>query len=335
MRAIVQSGYGSLDVLSVGELPVPEIGDDEVLLRVRAASVHPDVWHVMSGRPYAMRLMGSGLRRPKNPVPGTDVAGVVEAVGAEVNQIQPGHEVFGEIVRGHQWKNGGAFAEYAAAAEGALAAKPANITFEEAAAVPTSGKIALRSLRGEGRIATGQRVLVNGAGGGVGVFGVQLAKAFGTEVTAVDHGDKLEALASLGADYVIDYTAQDYTAEPRRYDLILDVAGSHSFADNRRVLEGDGTYVLVGHDHYGATGGRLLGGAMRDAFKLLAMSPFRREVPGPSSVDTTGFMDELADLLAEGRIRGVVDRTFRLDEVAEAMRYLMSGQAVGKIVLTV
>ena len=209
MKAIIQTAYGPPDeVLELRDIDKPVIGDDEVLVRVRAASLHPDVWHTVRGVPYVLRIMGAGLREPKNRVPGTDVAGHVEVVGTNVTRFRPGVEVFGEIVKGNQWRNGGAYAEYAAAPEAALGLKPANITFVQAAAVPTSALIAHRALLGEGRIRPGQNVVINGAGGGVGTFAVQIAKAYGADVTAVDSAEKLDMLRSIGADRVIDYTRE-------------------------------------------------------------------------------------------------------------------------------
>ena len=206
MKAVVQEEYGSLDALEVREVEKPAPGDDEVLVRVRAASVHPDVWHVVSGHPYVLRLMGAGFSKPKNPIPGTDMAGVVEAVGKSVTQFQPGDEVFGETIGSMQWINGGAYAEYVTVAEDCLALKPANVTFEQAASVPTSGYIVLLNFAEVGQLGPGQEVLVNGAGGGVGALALQLAKAYGARVTAVDSTKKLNLLRELGADEVIDYT---------------------------------------------------------------------------------------------------------------------------------
>ena len=228
MRAVVQERYGSTDVFEVREIDMPAVRDDEVLVRVRAASVHLDVWHAVSGRPYVLRLMGAGLRRPKNRIPGTDMAGHVESVGDKVTRFRPGDEVFGETVRGYQWHNGGAFAEFVSVPHDVLARKPSNITFEQAAAVPTSGLVALHNLPSEGQLGPGHHVLVNGAGGGVGTFAVQLAKAYGATVTGVDNATKLDMVRSLGADRVIDYTKEDFTLSGERYDVILDVPGESS-----------------------------------------------------------------------------------------------------------
>jgi NADPH:quinone reductase-like Zn-dependent oxidoreductase len=206
MKAIIQDRYGSPDTLELAEIDPPATGDDEVLVRVRAASVHADVWHAMTGQPYVLRILGSGLRKPKNRVPGTDVAGHVESVGTKVTRFRPGDEVFGQSFVGNLWRHGGAFAEFAAIAEHRLEPKPAGITFEQAAAVPTSGSLAVQGVRDEGRTQPGQKVLINGAGGAVGTFALQLAKAFGAEVTGVDATGKLDMLRSIGADRVVDYT---------------------------------------------------------------------------------------------------------------------------------
>ena len=262
MRAIVQDGYGGVEGLSLREVARPEPAEDEVLIRVRAASLHPDVWHVVVGQPAVLRLMGSGVRRPKERVPGTDVAGVVESVGAAVTRFRPGDEVFGETIRGIQWRNGGAYAEYATAPEVGVALKPSGTSFEEAAAVPTAGLIALNNLP-QHRVPPGHRVLVNGAAGGVGAIAVQLAKAYGAHVTGVDHPGKLALVRSLGADRVIDYTREDYTRAGERWDLIFDVPGNHTFDETRRALEPRGAYVLIGHDLFGAAGYRWLGGIPR------------------------------------------------------------------------
>jgi NADPH:quinone reductase-like Zn-dependent oxidoreductase len=237
MKAIVQDGYGSPhEVLHLRDVERPEPKDDEVLVRVHAASVHPDVWHMVWGRPYVLRLMGAGLSGPRSLIPGTDLAGRVESVGAAVTRFRPGDEVFGETVRGYQWHNGGAYAEYAAVHEESVALKPSNVSFEQAAAVPTSALIVLQNLRGPAKVRPGQRVLINGAAGGVGAFALQLAKAEGAEVTGVDSTDKLGLLRSIGADRVIDFTRHDFTIDAQRYDLILDIPGNHPFSEVRRAL---------------------------------------------------------------------------------------------------
>jgi len=336
MKAVVQDKYGSPDdVLQLREIDKPVVGDDEVLVRVRAASVHPDVWHVVTGRPYVLRLMGAGLLKPKNPVPGTDVAGHVDTVGKDVTHFGPGDEVFGESHRGLQWRNGGAFAEYVSVPQDALALKPNGITFEQAAAVPTSGFIALHNLLNERRIQPGQSVLVNGAGGGVGTIAIQLAKAYGARVTGVDSTEKMEMVRSLGADHVIDYTQEDFTQYSERYDLILDVASNLSLSACKRALMPTGIYVLIGHDHFGYAGGRWLGSLPR-FFKLIVMSPFVSQLPDlnfsmPSKKD---IMAVLKELLEAGKLTPVIDRTYPLSEVPEAMRYLQEGRARGKIIIT-
>ena len=337
MEAIVQDGYGPPgDVLVLRTIDKPAVGDDEVLVRVRAASVHPDVWHVVRGRPYVLRLMGAGLLKPKNSVPGTDVAGRVESVGENVTRFRPGDEVFGESIRGLQWNNGGAYAEYASVPEEALALKPANVTFEQAAAVPTSGLIVLQNLADEVRPRPGQRVLVNGAGGGVGALAVQIAKAYGANVTGVDNTRKLEMVRSLGADRAIDHTREDFTLSGARYDLIFDIPGNHPFSACRRVLAPDGKYVLIGHDRFGRGTGRWLGSVPR-VLKLVALSPFVSQLPAPnfSKPDKMTQMALLKELLEAGKITPVIDRTYPLSEVPEAIRYLAEGRARGKVVITV
>lgn len=334
MRAIIHDRYGAPDTLRLQEVDRPAVGDDEVLVRVRAASVHPDVWHVVSGRPFALRLMGSGLRRPKYPIPGTDLAGVVEAVGTGVTRFQPGDEVFGESMRGFSWRNGGAYAEYAAVPEEGLALKPGNVTFEQAAAVPTAGYIILLNLPRH-RLRPGLRVLVNGAGGGVGALAVQLAKAHGAEVTGVDHTRKLDLVRALPADHVIDYTTDDFTRGDQRYDMIVDIPGNHPFSACRRVLSPDGVYVLIGHDHYGQVGRRWLGSLPRFA-GLGVRSRFDRHLRGggarPSKREA---MDILREHLEAGQLTQVIDRTYPLSEAGAAIAYLASGEPVGRVLLTV
>ncbi|CAN5371371.1 NAD(P)-dependent alcohol dehydrogenase [soil metagenome] len=335
MRAIVQDRYGSIDGLSLQEVPTPVPAEDEVLVEVRAASVHPDVWHVVTGQPTVLRLMGSGLRHPKLRVPGTDVAGVVVSVGDGVTRFRRGDEVFGETIRGVQWRNGGAFAEFATAAEGALVFKPPTISFEEAAAVPTVGLIALNNLP-QRRVPVGHRVLVNGAAGGVGSVAVQLAQAYGAEVTAVDDPRKLDLLRDLGVDQTIDYTVEDFTRSSARWDLVFDVPGNHSFAEIRRVLAPGGRYVFIGHDAFGATGHRWLG-SIPHMMGLVARSAVTPELRGGSfaAPDKPALMAVLSQLLATGELRVVIDRVFPLGEASQALHYLASGQAMGRVVLDV
>ncbi len=335
MRAIVQDAYGAIDELSLREVPRPEPAADEVLVRVVAASVHPDVWHVVTGRPAVLRVMGSGVRRPKDRVPGTDVAGVVESVGSAVTRFRVGDAVFGETIRGVQWRNGGAFAEYATAPEEGVAPKPPGVSFEEAAAVPTVGLIALNNLP-QRRVAPGDRVLVNGAAGGVGMIAVQLAKAYGAHVTGVDHPRKLALLRSLGVHRVIDYTSEDYTRAGERWDLVFDVPGNHSLSANRRAVEPGGGYVLIGHDAFGATGHDWLGSIPR-MLGLMARSAVVPELRGGSlaSPDKRQLMTTLTGLLATGQLRIVIDRTYPLAEAAAALRHLVSGNPVGRVVVVV
>jgi NADPH:quinone reductase-like Zn-dependent oxidoreductase len=336
MKAMVQEKYGPADeVLELREIDKPVVRDEEVLVRVHAASLHPDVWHVVTGLPYALRLMGAGLRKPRRGVPGTDVAGRVDAVGKNVTKLAPGDEVFGEILSGNQWSHGGSYAEYVAVRESRLVRKPTNITFEQAAAVPTTGLIALRNLRGAGRLAAGQKVLINGAGGGVGTLGVQIAKAFGAEVTGVDHGSKLALLRSIGADHVIDYTRADFTQGPQRYDLILDVASNLRLRDCKRVLTPHGIYVLIGHEHYDETSRRWLG-SLGHFFKLIARSVFDRHLPSLNfSMAQEEGMGVLRSLIETGKLLPVIDRTFPLAQVRDAIRYMKEGRGCGRVVITV
>jgi NADPH:quinone reductase-like Zn-dependent oxidoreductase len=336
VKAIVQDRYGSPDVLELREVDEPTVGDDEVLVKVHAASVHPDVWHVVSGVPYVLRLMGSGVRRPKVTIPGTDVAGRVVGVGAKVTGLKPGDEVFGESVRGYSWSNGGAYAEYVAVAEDSLALKPENVTFEQAAAVPSTGFIALQVLRQKGHPLAGEHVLINGAAGGVGTIALQLAKAAGAQVTGVDSTDKLDLVRSLGADHVIDYTREDFTRGSRRYDLIFDIPGNHSLSACRRALTPDGTYVLIAHDHYGKVGRRVLGSVPR-VLGLLVISPFVRQLPKPSMAmpPKKEAIETLRKHLESGQLTPVIDKTFPLSQTAQAIRYLSQGRACGKVIITI
>ncbi len=335
MRAIVQDVYGPADVLHLRDMPVPAIADDEVLLRVRAASLHADVWHATTGLPYILRLMGSGFRRPVQSVPGTDAAGIVEAVGRNVTRFSPGDEVFGESLRGHQWRNGGTFAEYAAVPESGLARKPANIPFEQAAAVPTSALIALMNLRAIGRLQPGQRVLINGAGGGVGSVAVQLAQALGGSVTAVDATDKQDLLRALGADHVIDYTRDDFTRGPDRYDLIFDIPGNHGFLGCRRALTPTGRWVLIGHDDYGRKMRRWTG-LIPYMMVMMTLSVVVKQLPRPdfSEPDKAADMELFRSLLEQGRLTPVVDSLYPLERVPDAMRRMQAGGVKGKIVIT-
>jgi NADPH:quinone reductase-like Zn-dependent oxidoreductase len=336
MKAIVQERYGPPDVLELRDIPAPVAAADEVLVSVRAASVHPDVWHVVRGLPYVLRVMGAGLRRPRNRVPGTDLAGRVEAVGGNVTRVRPGDEVFGESIKGYQWRNGGAFAEYAAVPEEALALKPARLTFEQAAAVPTSGIIALSGLRDQGELRDGQKVLINGAGGGVGTLAVQLAKAHGADVTGVDSAAKLDMIRSIGADRAIDYAREDFTRGGERYDLILDIPGNHPFSDCRRALTPQGRYVLIAHDGYGASRGRWLG-SLPSVLGLAVRSPFAGQLPklDLSMPDKKEAMAVLAELIEAGKLMPVIDRTYPLSQVPDAIRHLEQGGVQAKVVITI
>ena len=335
MKAIVQNRYGSADVLELREVDDPVAGEDQLLVRVRAASVHADVWHVMRGVPYVLRIMGAGVRRPRNLVPGTDLAGHVESIGPNVTRFQRGDEVFGQSLVANLWRHGGAFAEYAAVPESRFELKPAGLTFEQAAAVPTSGSLAVQGVRDEGRIQPGQTVLINGAGGAVGSFAMQLAKVYGANVTGVDAAAKLDMLRSIGADRVVDYAREDFTRSGERYDAILDIAGNHPWPEIRRALDPDGTYVLIGHDQYGAAGHRWFGSLGRFA-KLMLMSPFVTQLhPFRGAKDPGDRLVILKELIEAGKVTPVIDRTFPLSEVPEAIRYLESGKAVGKVIITV
>jgi NADPH:quinone reductase-like Zn-dependent oxidoreductase len=322
MRAIVYKSYGSPDVLQCQEVEKPIAGDDQVLVKVRAASVNPLDWHYMRGTPYLVR-MGTGLRRPKDARLGVDVAGQVETVGRNVTQFRPGDEVFG-VARG-------AFAEYVSASETKLALKPANLTFERAAAVPIAAFTALQGLRDKGRIQPGQKILINGAAGGVGTFAVQIAKAFGAEVTGVCSTRNVEMVRSIGADHVIDYTRGDFTRSGPSYDLILDSVGNHSLSDLRRVLTPEGTLVLVG----GPDKGRWLG-PLADVLEAVVLSRFVSQKILPflahSSKDDLIVMKEL---LETGKVTPVIDRSYSLRDVPDAIRYLEEGHARGKVVIAV
>jgi NADPH:quinone reductase-like Zn-dependent oxidoreductase len=307
-----------------------------VLVRVRATSVHADVWHAVTGMPYVLRLMGSGVRAPHQPIPGTDLAGEVVEVGPGVPGLAPGDRVFGEVTPANQWANAGTFAEYAVADAALLSAIPGGLTFEQAAAVPTAALIALMNLRDTGQLRAGQRVLVNGAGGAVGVWAVQIARALGATVAAVDGPGKLDLLRELGADPVIDYTRQDFTQLGVRYDIVFDIVSKAPFRRIRDALEPDGTFVLIGHDQYGSSGHRVLGSLGR-VLPLLAVAPFVRQLPGIRSGPTRAEnMAVIVDLLAQERIRPVVDdRVFDLAEVVTAIDYLTTGQAKGRVVVRV
>jgi NADPH:quinone reductase-like Zn-dependent oxidoreductase len=323
MRAIVGTSYGSADVLGLRDIDRPEIGRDDVLVRIEAAGMDRGVWHLVTGLPYPIRLAGYGLRAPKNPVPGMDLAGIVEEVGAGVTRFAPGDAVFG-IGRG-------SFAEYARAPESKLAARPVNLSAEQAAVVAVSGLPALQGLRDHGRVGPGQRVLVVGASGGVGTYAVQLAKVFGAEVTAVCSTAKVELVRSLGADHVVDYMREDFAAGGQRYDVILDIGGNAALSRLRRALTANGTLVIVG----GETGGRWLGGADRQ-LRAIALSRFvGQRLTTFVSNENHRDMLALKELIEAGEVTPVIDRSYPLAEVPQAMRYLEEGRARGKVVIEV
>jgi NADPH:quinone reductase-like Zn-dependent oxidoreductase len=325
-KAIVQDTYGSTEVLRLRDIAKPVPGDQEVLVRVHAAGLDRGVVHVMTGLPYLIRIVVPtlGLRRPKVPVRGMDLAGRVEAVGRDVTRFRPGDAVFG-------WTDGGSYAECASAPEDHLALKPSGLSFEQAAAVPISAFAALQGLRDEGDLHPGQKVLVIGAAGGVGSFAVQLAKAFGAHVTGVAGTAQLELVRSIGADEVIDYTRQDVTDGTRRFDLILDTAGHRSLSRLRRALRPRGTLVIVGSEGRG----RWLGGFDRN-LRAVALSRFvGQRLRMLSSKPRQDDLETLRQLMAAGKLTPVIDRTFPLPEAPEAIRHLLEGHGSGKIVITV
>ena len=321
MKAILRDGYGSVEVLRLAETDKPVAREPEVLLRVHAADVDQGVWHLMTGTPYAMRLAGFGIRAPKNPLLGYDVAGRVEAVGAQVTEFRPGQELFGTCR--------GSFAEYAVASADRLLPKPDNVSFEQAASTPISGFAALQAAR-HGGVRPGQRVLIIGAGGGVGTFAVQIAKAVGAEVTGVSSASKTELVRSIGADHVIDYTREDFAGGSNRYDVILDIAGNRPLSELRRALTPRGTLMIVGAED----AGNWLG--IRRQLRAAALSPFVRQKLGFFiSKERREDLEELRKMLEAGTIRPVVDRTFPLEEVPAAIRYLRDGRARGKVVIAI
>ncbi len=323
MKAIVQDRYGSADVLELRDVEKPQHADDELLIRVHAAGVDPGVWHLMTGLPYLVRVMGFGLRKPKIRIRGTDVAGTVEAAGKNVTQLKEGDQVYGTC--------DGSFAEYARAKAERFAPKPANLSFEQAAAVPVSGMTALNGLRDAGKLQPGQKVLIIGAAGGVGSYAVQLAKAFGAAVTGVCSTSKAELVRTIGADEVIDYTREDFTAGTRRFDLILDTAGRRPLSRLRRALTPQGTLVIVG----GEGGGRWLGGFQRQIFAPLRSLFTEQRLIGLVSEESQQDLLTLKDLIEAGKLTPVIDRTYPLSEAPQAIRYHEQGHARGKVVITV
>lgn len=336
MKAIVQRGYGPPEELRLADLPRPQVADDAVLVRVRATSVHADIWHAVAGLPYLARATIIGLRHPKHPVPGIDLAGTVEAVGSAVSRFAPGDAVFGQVAPANkEWVNAGTFAEFAAAPEAVLARVPDNLSFEEAAAVPAPGLIALSNLHRAPDLREGDRVLVNGGGGAVGTIAMQIAKAAGAHVTGVDGPNKQEFMRSLGADDVVDYTRTDYTTADRRYHLIIDIPMNRPFSEVRRALDPDGTYIPIGHDDFGRTGKKWLG-SIPAMLSLMVRTPFTRQLPNPTTrLDIGAQMETLADLARSGRLTPVIGRTYRLAEAPAALRYLMDGEPHGRVILTV
>lgn len=318
MKAIVNTKYGSPDVLELKEVEKPTPKDDEVLVKIYAASVNAYDWHFLTADIFLIRFMGGGFFKPKYHRLGADISGRIEAVGKNVKQFQPGDEVFGMIR--------GGFAEYACAAENLLALKPSNLSFEEAAAVPMAGTTALQGLRDEGKVQPGQKVLINGASGGVGTFAVQIAKLFGAEVTAVCSTGNLDQARSIGADHVIDYTKENFTKSGKHYDLIFAANGYHPLSDYKRALTPKGIYIMAG-------------GSMAQIFQAMLMGKLMSEKGGRmmGGVSAKRSQEDLAilkELLEAGKVVPVIDRRYALSETAEALRYLGEGHAKGKVVIT-
>jgi NADPH:quinone reductase-like Zn-dependent oxidoreductase len=319
MKAITQDHYGSEQTLELRDIDKPEIGDDEVLVRVHAASIHVGDWILMTGTPFVMRL-ATGLRRPKNPVPGSDVAGTVESVGKDVHDLRPGDEVFG-------WCTA-AFAEYVSASADRFLPKPAGLTFEQAAAIGVSATAALQLLRDDGHVKPGQKVLINGASGGVGTYAVQIAKAFGAEVTGVTSTRNLDLIRSIGADHVIDYTSEDFRKGVARYDLILDNVGDGSMAETRRALAPDGTLLSNGGGHAGGKLGRTI--------RATLASMFVRQQGKPSlKTQNRADLQALKELVEAGKITPVIDSTYPLSETSRAIGHVGDGHARGTVVIAV
>jgi NADPH:quinone reductase-like Zn-dependent oxidoreductase len=318
MRAIVQDSYGSAEVLESQDIDTPEIADNDVLVRVHAASIHVGDWILMTGSPFVMRF-ATGLRKPKNRVPGTDVAGTVEAVGADVTRFKPGDEVFGWCA--------GAFAEYARAAEDQLIEKPSDLTFVQAAAIGVSASTALQLLRDDGKVQPGQLVLINGASGGVGTFAVQIAKALGAEVTGVCSTKNVELVRSIGADHVIDYTQVDFTTGTERYDLILDNVGNHSMARTRRPIAPNGTLISNG-------GGHADGKLGRTVRAMLASIVVRQQATPTVKTQNHDDLVALTAFVEAGTVTPVIDRTYPLRQTPEAIDHVAAGHARGTVVIT-
>jgi NADPH:quinone reductase-like Zn-dependent oxidoreductase len=325
MKAVVYCDYG-VPNLKLQEIEKPTPADDQLLVRVRAASVNPLDWHFVEGTPYLMRAMGVGLRKPKDTRLGVDFAGSVEAVGKNVTKFKVGDEVFGGRT--------GAFAEYVCVREPrAVALKPANITFDQAASVPIAAITALQGLRDKGKVQPGQKVLINGASGGVGTFAVQIAKSYGAEVTGVCSTRNLDMVKSLGADHVIDYTKEDFTKGAERYDVIIDNVANHSLLECRRALKPNGVYVLIGG---GSANEQGLIGPLINPIKAMLLAPFVSQKMGMLLADLNhNDLAMLADLMQSGKMKPVIDRTYKLSDLPDAIRYLEQGHARGKVVITV
>ena len=324
MKAIVQDRYGEADVLEFRDVEEPEVGERDVLIRVRAAAAGPDVWHIMTGKPYLARPM-LGFGKPKIPIRGWDVAGVVAAVGSAVTEFEPGDEVMGEAQRG-------SFAELTVAPADKLVRKPSRLSFEQAAAVPVSGVTALQALRDKAKVESGQRVLVIGAGGGVGTFTVQIAKAMGATVTGVASTTKLDLVRSIGADDVLDYTREDFTDGSRTWDVIVDMGGRRPLRTLRRALTPKGTLVIVGGDG----GGNWTGGFFKGILRGPILSMFvGQRLGGITAKTTKQDLEALSELIEAGSVTPVVDRTYDLVEAPDAIRYLAEGHPAGKIIVTV
>lgn len=325
-KAFVYEEFGPPDVLRLQEIEKPVLADDQVLVKVRAASVNPLDWHYMEGTPYIVRLLDFGLLKPKVNRLGVDMAGQVEAVGKKVTQFKPGDEVYGQRF--------GAFGEYVAVREDkALVIKPAGVTFEQAASLPVAAVTALQALRDKGKVQPGQKVLINGASGGVGTFAVQLAKAMGAEVTGVCSGRNVELVRSLGADHVIDYTKEDFTENGQRYDVILDNVANHSFLENIRILNPQGKYVLIGG---GGTQDQGFIGPMILPLKAALLKRFVTQEAGFMVAEITKTdLTYLVDLVQTGKLKAVIDKTYPLSQLPDAMRYLETGRARGKVVITI
>src|SRR6266480_4465878 len=324
MKAIVYCDYG-LTNLKLENIEKPTPNDDQILVRVRAASVNPYDWHFIEGTPYIMRMMGVGLRKPKDTQLGVDFAGTVEAIGKNVTQFKPGDEVFGG--------RGGAFAEYVCPrANRAVTLKPANVTFEQAASVNIAGITALQAIRDKGNVQAGQKVLINGASGGVGTFAVQIAKSFGADVTGVCSTRNVDLVRSLGADHVIDYTKEDFAKGEQRYDVILDNVPNHSLSECRRILNPKGKYIMIGGG--GPNDSRWVGPFGRVIHALL-VSPFISQKMGMMMADANQKdLTVLGDLMQSGKVKPVIDRTYKLSQVPAAIAYLEQGHARGKVVIT-